>query len=589
MHLGIEWRSSMGMAFIAGHQHGEGKPLHQSEQVLHLEDWRTVPEHWLEQALPRLTPVEIENLLRHKIISYCWMPGHTIHGVVHEGAVLDADAQDLNVVGLIQPHIYRRLVQAFLSRQLVGQAVGDLAASRPWASAKRRLTLLQTVALLLLASGFISMGIGLGISILLAVLMGVASFFFMMIVALRVLCVMRLPKGKGVVAQPLHDDELPVYTVLVPVFREIEVLQQLIEALSKLDYPWAKLDIKIILEAEDRPMHAAIKAMKLPWHFDIIIVPAGKPQTKPRALNYALRFARGSLVTIYDAEDLPDPRQLRLAAAQFAVADRRVACLQAALDFYNPRDNWLTQQFAAEYAGLFHTILPALAAYGLPLPLGGTSNHFRTSALMNVGGWDAFNVTEDADIGIRLARFGYRTGILHSSTLEEANSELPNWLMQRRRWLKGFLQTWLVHNRNPLKLLRQVGLSGFCAIQAMTLGVFASALLHPLLLGVTIWRLVFGHLQLADPIAWAGLLLLVIGYWSAIAANKRGLRKIGQTMQTSQALTLPVYWLLMSAAAWMAAWDFVVAPYHWHKTKHGLTSAQQRRLLQAHSQNDRRT
>ena len=226
--------------------------------------------------------------------------------------------------------------------------------------------------------------------------------------------------------------------------------------------------------------------LPLPPQFEIIVVPAGRPQTKPRALNYALPFCRGELLTIYDAEDIPEPDQLRKAARRFAAAAPELACLQAQLTFFNPNENWLTRQFTAEYAMLFGRLLPVLADHRLPLPLGGTSNHFRTAVLRAVGGWDPFNVTEDADLGLRLARHGYDTGTLDSLTYEEANTRLPNWMRQRARWLKGFLATWLVHMRDPARLMREVGPAGFWVAQAVTIGVFASALLHPLCLVATL-------------------------------------------------------------------------------------------------------
>ena len=323
-------------------------------------------------------------------------------------------------------------------------------------------------------------------------------------------------------------------------------------------------------------MQRAIAAMSLAPHFEVIIVPSGKPQTKPRALNYATQFARGTLVTIFDCEDIPEPNQLRLAAGRFAVDDGQLGCVQAALHYYNPAQNWLTRQFAAEYAGLFRVILPALASYGLPLPLGGTSNHFRLAVLKQVGGWDAFNVTEDADLGIRLARFGYLTDVLSSRTHEEANSRVGNWLRQRRRWLKGFLQTWLVHMRQPVLLKRELGWSGFLSVQAFTLGTFASALLHPFLVIHAIWTLLPDQvaasresllLQLATACC---LSMLLLGYGAAFAINIMGQRRIGLPFSFWQLVTMPAYWLLATCAAWMALWDFIVAPFHWHKTQHGL-------------------
>jgi cellulose synthase/poly-beta-1,6-N-acetylglucosamine synthase-like glycosyltransferase len=315
----------------------------------------------------------------------------------------------------------------------------------------------------------------------------------------------------------------------------------------------------------------------LPEHFDILIVPAGQPQTKPRALNYGMAFARGTLITIYDAEDIPHARQLRLAAERFANEDPSLACLQAALVYYNPTENWLTRQFAAEYGALFKVMLPALAAHELPILLGGTSNHFRMECLRTVGGWDPFNVTEDADLGLRLVRAGLRCSVLPSSTAEEANTHLGNWLKQRRRWLKGFLQTWLVHMRHPLNLHRDIGLQGFWTLQCLTLGVFASALLHPLLLVYSLIRFLPEHLIVTTSttagqlLSGLSLAVLVGGYGVSMGLAAVGLASVGMASRLPTVLTVPLYWMLQSVAAWAALWDFAIRPFHWHKTRHGLS------------------
>jgi len=324
-------------------------------------------------------------------------------------------------------------------------------------------------------------------------------------------------------------------------------------------------------------MQRAVAALELPSFIEVLIVPAGKPQTKPRALNYALQFARGSLLTIYDAEDIPEPMQLRAAAKAFAVAPDTLACLQAELAFYNPNENWLTRQFAVEYAVLFKLLLPSLAKYRLPLPLGGTSNHFRAGALRMVGGWDPYNVTEDADLGFRLARYGFDSGSLASTTYEEANTELRNWLHQRSRWLKGFLQTWLVHMRNPVALIDEVGFSGFVVLQATVLGILVSATLQPVFL--TFVAVTLCHDLITAETPWLPSLLLnsfFIGNMLAggaisllcglIAAKRAGLMGFGLTL-----VTMPLYWLLATIAGWMAVWQFIVRPFHWNKTRHGLS------------------
>ena len=327
-------------------------------------------------------------------------------------------------------------------------------------------------------------------------------------------------------------------------------------------------------------MQRAVAALELPEFFDIIVVPAGLPQTKPRALNYALQFARGQLLTIYDAEDMPEPMQLRKASAQFANSPHELACLQAELAFYNPNENWLTRQFTVEYATLFKLILPGLASQRLPVLLGGTSNHFRISILRELGAWDPFNVTEDADLGLRLARAGYGTAALDSITYEEANPVFGNWLQQRSRWLKGFLQTWLVHMRSPVLLGQEIGFDGFWAMQAMTFGLIVSALFHPFLLGHAAYVIFSGTLALQAvnlPMAiLAGLNIAVLfaGYAFSIYAGYYALRRKQIKGWWFVLATMPCYWMLMSLAGWMALWQFIFNPFHWNKTTHGLSRFQ---------------
>jgi cellulose synthase/poly-beta-1,6-N-acetylglucosamine synthase-like glycosyltransferase len=362
-------------------------------------------------------------------------------------------------------------------------------------------------------------------------------------------------------------------------FRETSVLPQLLLALRGLAYPRHLLDIKLILEESDTAMQRAVASHVLEEFFDVIIVPAGHPQTKPRALNYAMAFARGELVTIYDAEDLPEPQQLRKAAACFAASPPELACVQAELAFFNGADGWLARQFAIEYASLFCVILPCLAQDRLPLPLGGTSNHFRRSVLEAMGAWDPFNVTEDADLGIRMARAGYRTGVIASRTLEEANVSLLSWIKQRSRWLKGFLLTWLVHMRQPVLTMRELGFGGFWVMTAMTLGVFLSALLHPLFL----LKIGFDVLTARPPddgnilvtgFSGLALALFLCGYVCAYLIGRRGIGQRSRTWSFAL-LTMPIYWLLFMPAAWLALYEALFRPFHWHKTQHGVVVAKQ--------------
>ena len=490
-------------------------------------------------------------------------------------------ARGLGIVGYAEAEDLLAAARGVLWRPLLHEATYGLLRRWPKYSASRRFTAEQALALAVLV-----MAAGLSvlmqpISTVLLWLSAVSGGFFLSVVAIRVLCLLPpLPWPEEERAAALPASQLPAYSVLVPLFRETAVLSQLLTALRSLHYPKEKLDIKLVLEEEDVIMRRAVAGLILDDRFEVIIVPAGRPQTKPRALNYALQFCRGELVTIYDAEDIPEPDQLLKAAYRFAAAPPELACLQAQLTFYNPNENWLTRQFTAEYATLFAVLLPVLANHRLPLPLGGTSNHFRADVLRSVGAWDPFNVTEDADLGLRLARFGYSTSVLDSLTYEEANTRFLNWMRQRARWLKGFLMTWLVHMREPLTFMRDVGPAGFWAAQALTIGVFVSALVHPICMAATI-ILYIAFPLLPDGAGLALLLLtgvnlcvLLAGYGTGCILTRRALMKRGILGWTGTLASMPLYWLLMSAAAWMALWQFITRPFHWNKTEHGLSSLQ---------------
>lgn len=388
-------------------------------------------------------------------------------------------------------------------------------------------------------------------------------------------------------AQPIArwpDHLLPVYTIIVPLRREKRVLDRLIRGLGDLDYPKPKLDIKLVIEADDREMMEALAARKLPPSFEVIVAPPGQPRTKPRALNVALPLARGELVVVYDAEDVPDQSQLRLAVATFAHASPDVACLQARLVIDNTDDNWLTRLFTIEYAALFDVVNPALARFDFPVPLGGTSNHFRTSALRALHGWDAWSVTEDADLGIRLAVAGYRVLDLPSSTLEEAPSTFAAWLKQRTRWMKGFMQVLVTHSRKPLFALRALGPIRFFGAVTMTLGPVATALGYPVFTAASLYGIWSGSLVQAATIGeavWAGVgLTLFSGGLAAMAIPAIvGLKRRGWYRLLIYVPLLPFYYVLISLAAWRAVFEFIRDPFGWHKTEHGVARTSRSGLL----------
>jgi cellulose synthase/poly-beta-1,6-N-acetylglucosamine synthase-like glycosyltransferase len=377
-------------------------------------------------------------------------------------------------------------------------------------------------------------------------------------------------------ARALSDDELPIYSVLVPAYREPEVLTQLVANLAALDYPDAKLDVKLLLESDDTATITATEQLDLPAFVEVVLVPAAQPRTKPKACNYGLLACRGEYVTIYDAEDRPDPLQLRKVVVAFANSEPDIACIQAELAYYNADENILTRWFAVEYRMWFTQFLTGLAGAGAPIPLGGTSNHIRTDVLVKVGAWDAYNVTEDADLGIRLHRGGYRVGLVDSVTYEEANNDAVNWIKQRSRWYKGYLQTWLLHMRNPRQLIRDIGFGGFVRFNAFVGGTPALALINPVSwLLVLLWftvKPVFIQQIMPAPIYYTGLTSWLVGnialyYLTLVAAYEMNVRRVFLAV-----LLLPVYWVLMSLAAIKAAWQLVVSPNYWEKTTHGLSA-----------------
>ena len=379
------------------------------------------------------------------------------------------------------------------------------------------------------------------------------------------------PKPKAFRPETLSD-KLPPYTVLVPLYNEANMVRSLMQALEAIEYPRDKLQIMLICEAVDPKTIASVNFhMRAP--FELIIVPKGTPQTKPRALNYAMQFARGAYVTIYDAEDRPHPQQLLTAVAAFK-ARPDWGALQAPLDYFNAQQNWLTRQFSLEYAALFHVWLPWLMRLKLPFPLGGTSNHMRREALDKVGGWDAHNVTEDADLSFRLAAYGYGVGYITSPTQEEAVSRLPDWHFQRARWVKGYMQTWIVHMGAPLAPIGTKGVLRFACLQ-LTLGITL----------LSVWFYVPAIVAMVTALIWiigTGQSLTLHPFYvfsfafsisTAMLIGGIGAMRAGKPYLIQSAIFMPAYWALLFAPSLRAIWELKRIPFHWHKTEHGVSSA----------------
>ncbi|GAB7143784.1 glycosyltransferase family 2 protein [Mycobacterium riyadhense] len=400
--------------------------------------------------------------------------------------------------------------------------------------------------------------------VLLAITTGIVLVSFVVAMA-----GMQHRNGRGRAAAPeLADEALPTYTVLVPAYREEEVIGDLVRCLAKLNYPADRLEVLFLVERTDVDTRAAIAAAKPPAYMRIVPVPPGPPRTKPRSCNAGLLVAKGELLVIFDAEDRPEPDQLRKAAAVFATNSGRLACVQAVLQTSNVRTNLLAHCFGVEYARRFRMTVPGLAALGAPFPLGGTSNHFRTRVLREVGGWDAWNVSEDADLGMRLHALGYRSDVVDSVTYGDAPDRLRDWISQRTRWHKGFLLTALVHTRNPFETIRRFGPHGLFSLIVFVLGMPAQFLAQTIIFGLSIAD-TLGYTGLigveVDPIAITGVQLVSTLTWLfatylAYAERRRShLRAVA---------ALPLYWVAHWVAAWRALYQLVTAPFLWEKTAH---------------------
>lgn len=374
----------------------------------------------------------------------------------------------------------------------------------------------------------------------------------------------------------LHDSQLPVYTVVAALYREASSVAPLMQFINALDYPREKLDVKIVIEPDDLGTRAAIARLGAMPHVQVIIAPDYGPRTKPKALNCALTFARGTFITVFDAEDRPEPGQLREALDVFRTHDPDVACAQASLCIDNTADGWLPRMFTAEYAGQFDVFLQGFSSFRMPLPLGGSSNHFRTSVLRAAGGWDPYNVTEDADLGFRLARLNYRSVMFPSTTYEEAPAHFGGWLRQRSRWMKGWMQTWSVHMRSPRQLWRDSGASGFFTLNILVGGNVLTALAHPILLGEFAFRLAMSAFDSSVPSFFTKpfielyIAAIVAGYLSTAIIGLIGLARRGLLHEAWILVLTPVYWICLSIAAWRALYQLLTEPYHWEKTEHGL-------------------
>jgi len=469
--------------------------------------------------------------------------------------------------------VNREALETRCSLSLLARATDSLRNRFPTLSARRVFTPKQAVVLVLALQLLIVMVLFSTPAAFLFLHL-TASLFYLGCIALRLIAAVKFVRPER---EPLpwgsvdrqEDHRLPTYSVLVPLYREDGQVNELVGSLLQLDWPKERLEVKLICEADDvatiRACQSAIAGAGLS-HFSIVTVPDGEPKTKPKALAYALPLCLGSLVVIYDAEDRPDALQLREAFQEFQRGPSNLACVQAPLVIYNSTESWLSRLFAIEYSALFDGLVPMLSDAGAPVPLGGTSNHFKRSVLDNLGGWDPYNVTEDADLGVRMARAGYRTGTLRLPTYEEAPITLNVWTKQRTRWFKGWYQTWLVHMRNPVATAKDLGFRNSIVFQLIMAGMAISALVHPVLLyfifmdvagfvGSGTWR------SLAGPLVGLDITTVFLGYFSFGWLAWRTLPVRGLSHLRWWLFSIPVYWLLLSVAAWRGLFQLLRNPH----------------------------
>ena len=371
------------------------------------------------------------------------------------------------------------------------------------------------------------------------------------------------------------DTELPVFTILLPVYKEDKLIKKLIWNLQSLDYPREKLDIKLLIEEDDSKTLNAVRNLDFPAIFEVIVVPFRMPKTKPKACNYGLFFSRGKYLTIYDAEDIPDTDQLKKVVAMFNKLPDKFICLQCALNYFNRNENFLTRMFTLEYSYWFDYMLPGLDTLDIPIPLGGTSNHFKLDKLLELGGWDPFNVTEDADLGCRAYAKGYKIAVLNSTTYEEANNEPFNWIRQRSRWIKGYMQSYLVHMRNPVALWRKLGWKGFIGFGFFVGATPLTFLVYPFLLLIFFAYLMFDLSSIRtffpDWVLFMAIFNLIVGNILMIYVNMMAVFKRRFYELILFAAANPIYWLMHSISAYMGLYQLVVKPFYWEKTNHGLS------------------
>jgi len=472
------------------------------------------------------------------------------------------------------------LSHVLLGQKYVKSAVFELLNRDPKNSALTTFTTPQLIFTFSLL-GLLVSGLVLSFSNTAIILNVLLSSFFLVSIIFKLFLALvgsRFELDEAVTKQEVRDivdADLPIYTIHLPVYKEDKLIKKLIWNLQSIDYPREKLDIKLLIEEDDDKTLNAVRNLDFPAVFEVIVVPFHMPKTKPKACNYGLHFSRGKYLTIYDAEDVPDTDQLKKVVALFNKLPDNYIVIQSALNYFNRNENFLTRMFTLEYSYWFDYMLPGLDTFDIPIPLGGTSNHFKFEYLIELGGWDPFNVTEDADLGVRAYDKGYKVAIVNSTTYEEANNEMFNWVRQRSRWIKGYMQTHLVHMRNPVALWKKLGWKGFLGFNFFIGATPITFLIYPLLLVIFFFYVVFDldtiRTFFPDWVLFMSIVNLMVGNILMIYVNMMAVFKRRYYELILFAVANPVYWLLHSWAAYKGLYQLIVKPFYWEKTNHGLS------------------
>jgi cellulose synthase/poly-beta-1,6-N-acetylglucosamine synthase-like glycosyltransferase len=579
LHIAETERIPLGEALIASGKAKEGDVWEALAR-----QWgmgvRDLTHHWVDPALAN--ELEAREAIRHRVLP--------LRSAAGAALVAMADPRDMRAQEYVQTLLGMRIVpvlatptairdrqQVAYRQQLVQVSSALLQAHAPQYSAHITLTLRQKQGLALAGLLTIVLIVLMRSTFALAVA-GAIITLYAAVVIFRAYVIVRGAKSEDLIKVSPREvaalRQLPVYTILLPLYREAGVLPQLITACSEIDYPSSKLDIKLLLEEDDTETLDVVRGADLPPTFEVLVVPAEGPRTKPKACNYGLQFARGEYCVIFDAEDIPAPDQLKKAIAVFRRSADGIGCVQAKLNYYNPRQNVITRWFSLEYTSWFDFFLPGLVDLSLPVPLGGSSNHFPTKLLRELGAWDANNVTEDADLGMRLHRAGYQTALVDSTTLEEANSDFVNWMRQRSRWGKGYFISWLVLMRHPVWLWHDVGWRGTVTMTLTLGGTFGVAVLNLLVWMLTLlWVLaqfeIIGYL-FPTGVYYIGMLELIFGNFFFVYMGLWCAHHRRDYDLTHAGLFSPAYWLMASLAMLKAGMQLVTRPTFWEKTVHGL-------------------